>query len=925
MKKILSIFLAITMIASLFVGTLSVTSSAKAQGFTFECDADEAEETGVDFEVEAEQEVTVEVIMNWSQPVKSASIRPTQTGGLELEDLDWIGANDWKKIAVVSGTSTKAAPAIANGWSAADPDPASSAVLTFNKDVDITSGKKVAEFYFTVPTDAEPGDTYTITLSIKKISSKASGTETFYEGVSAQTITFKVPAAVHTCAADTSKWSSDGTNHWNPCTTSGCTTKFNEAAHAGGTATCQAKAKCATCQAEYGNLGSHNWDTAWTTDATNHWHKCLTAGCTEKNGSAAHIGGSATCQTKPACSVCSQSYGEFGAHVYDQETKTYQKSVADCQHYATYWMTCTCGAVSSENYWTDTASGYGAHNWDTAWTTDGTNHWHKCLTAGCTEKNGSAAHSGGTATCQAKAKCATCQAEYGELGSHNWDTAWTTDATNHWHKCLTAGCTEKNGSAAHTGGSATCSAKAVCSVCSQSYGEFGSHSFTQETKTNLRSAADCKNYATYYKTCACGAASTTEYWTDSASGYGSHNWDTAWTTDGTNHWHKCLTAGCTEKNGSAAHSGGTATCQAKAKCATCQAEYGNLGSHNWDTAWTTDGANHWHKCLTAGCTEKNGSAAHSGGTATCQAKAVCSACAQEYGNLGSHNWDTAWTTDATNHWHKCLTAGCTEKNDNAAHSGGTATCQAKAVCSACAQEYGELGSHNFDTAWTTDDANHWHKCLTAGCTEKNGSAAHTVASWEVTKQPTATETGEMKGVCTVCEKSIVKSIPTLTDLATLATTKAAANMTAAEKAALDNALAALKSKLGDVTVEALDLAELPAIEMGAKVPVEGTITVPVPANAAGKTGLKLIMVDAAGNSQLVEFTNANGNLTFAAKANVSYYLVNTTAKANGNDAESGKTSPKTGENNFALWIALILVSCLGVLSSVAYGRKRSRR
>jgi LPXTG-motif cell wall-anchored protein len=45
------------------------------------------------------------------------------------------------------------------------------------------------------------------------------------------------------------------------------------------------------------------------------------------------------------------------------------------------------------------------------------------------------AHAGGTATCKAKAKCATCGAEYGELAEHKYDTKWSSDKTNHWQEC----------------------------------------------------------------------------------------------------------------------------------------------------------------------------------------------------------------------------------------------------------------------------------------------------------------------------------------------------------------------------------------------------------------------------------------------------------------------------------------------------------
>lgn len=61
----------------------------------------------------------------------------------------------------------------------------------------------------------------------------------------------------------------------------------------------------------------------------------------------------------------------------------------------------------------------------------------------------------------------------------------------------------------------------------------------------------------------------------------------------------------------------------------------------------------------------------------------------------AHSWSSKWTSDATHHWHECEN-GCTEKNGYAEHSGGTATCQAKAVCVTCGTAYGGLDPNGHD-------------------------------------------------------------------------------------------------------------------------------------------------------------------------------------------------------------------------------------
>lgn len=57
-------------------------------------------------------------------------------------------------------------------------------------------------------------------------------------------------------------WQSDETGHWKACTDEGCDATTTKVAHTGGTATCQAKAKCTVCGAEYGNLAEHTYTVA---------------------------------------------------------------------------------------------------------------------------------------------------------------------------------------------------------------------------------------------------------------------------------------------------------------------------------------------------------------------------------------------------------------------------------------------------------------------------------------------------------------------------------------------------------------------------------------------------------------------------------------------------------------------------------------
>ena len=97
--------------------------------------------------------------------------------------------------------------------------------------------------------------------------------------------------------------------------------------------------------------------------------------------------------------------------------------------------TCTTGKTCEKCH-----GEYGilGHIWS-EWTnpTEGT-HRRVCQREECTAvEEGSC---DGTATCQARAKCTVCGAERGEEGDHSFSGSWRSDDKQHWHYCLTKGC-----------------------------------------------------------------------------------------------------------------------------------------------------------------------------------------------------------------------------------------------------------------------------------------------------------------------------------------------------------------------------------------------------------------------------------------------------------------------------------------------------
>lgn len=98
---------------------------------------------------------------------------------------------------------------------------------------------------------------------------------------------------------------------------------------------------------------------------------------------------------------------------------------------------------------------------------------------------------------------------------------------------------------------------------------------------------------------------------------------------------------------------------------------------------------------------------HSGGTATCKQRAVCEICGVEYGKINPdvHSFvdyksdnNATCTEDGTKTAVCAYGCGATDTKTDVGsakgHHGGEATCQAKAVCEACGQEYGSKDPTN---------------------------------------------------------------------------------------------------------------------------------------------------------------------------------------------------------------------------------------
>ena len=133
------------------------------------------------------------------------------------------------------------------------------------------------------------------------------------------------------------------------------------------------------------------------------------------------------------------------------------------------------------------------------------------------------------------------------------------------------------------------------------------------------------------------------------------------------------------------------------------------GAHPWDTECVSKRLSDGGMRLPVLVWQKL-SAAHEGGTATCSEKAVCTLCGHAYGDkdAGNHVGGTevknarkaSCTEDGYTGDTYCKTCGDKVQSGTVlkatGHTGGTATCSEKAVCTLCGHAYGDKDAANHD-------------------------------------------------------------------------------------------------------------------------------------------------------------------------------------------------------------------------------------
>lgn len=263
-----------------------------------------------------------------------------------------------------------------------------------------------------------------------------------------------------------------------------------------------------------------------------------------------------------------------------------------------------------------------------------------------------------------------------------------------------------------------------------------------------------------------------------------HNYSNEWSKDGSYHWQACL--GCEKTRNKAEHdwNSGVVTLQPTNTsegvrtytCNTCGhtkvegIPILGIHEHTFSESWSSNETHHWH-------------------AATCEHSS-------EKKDNGEHNWNSGVvTTEPTTtsmglKTFTCQLCGKTKTEDvpkleeghthvynqqniNEKYISSVATCTEKAKyfysCTCGLKgtetfEYGEETGHQYSSAWSYNDTNHWHAATCEHFSEKKDNGEHNWNDGVVTTEPTTTSKGVKTFTCETCNKTKTEDIPKLEEV-----------------------------------------------------------------------------------------------------------------------------------------------------------------
>ena len=237
---------------------------------------------------------------------------------------------------------------------------------------------------------------------------------------------------------------------------------------------------------------------------------------------------------------------------------------------------------------------------------------------------------------------------------HVWGS-WQHDDTQHWRCCTVPGCTAEERENHTTDTPATCTTKAVCTVCESQYGEMDAHNHPAAKVTSTAATAP---------TCGSKGNQAYSYCADCHKYF--KDGDKNLYDDATHFAIAALT-----------HRSATKTA---AVAPTCEAG-GNLAY--W---YCADCGNYY--------ADKDGKLDSTAASAT-NAPFLLSALGHDYEGQ-------PYKSDATDHWQVCKHDGCTQETAHQAHSGNEATCVAESKCQVCGYKLADKDPNNHLLAHKTE-------------------------------------------------------------------------------------------------------------------------------------------------------------------------------------------------------------------------------
>ena len=300
----------------------------------------------------------------------------------------------------------------------------------------------------------------------------------------------------------------------------------------------------------------------------------------------------------------------------------------------------------------------------------------------------------------------------------------------------------------HTGGTATCTKKAVCDVCGNEYGENDS---TNHASTDIYYVTTSTTHQKMHKCCETPAEATpvNHTWSNGVCSVCKYECkhDYSYTKiDGEDkHTKACKLCDVSE---AVPCSGGTATCTAKPICKDCNTAYGNTVPHKTGKVEAKAAT-----CLVAGNKQY-------WVCSTCLSYFEDKAATQLIANKSDviiaakgHHYGDGYVSDATGHWHICEDCGAKDTVEQHTFKNGTPTETEAKKCLTCgyvaANPTGEHKTHTPSLSWNgVDDNYHWHTC--DNCNEKIDKTAHDFDTAVIDKPATKTEAGQQHKVCKTC-------------------------------------------------------------------------------------------------------------------------------------------------------------------------------